>query len=169
MISEDNLRLIFHNADLDWVVSINEKRISWFVSEINREISEIQAIINTTMHQVELSHLMPVNLQQELLNNTVHLKAFIQSIGSPMTLPIKAMTYFLVEELADLQAIDFSFETNERFEMSIVLEFEHNSFQHTFHTNDLWDMEIFQHVAYMKMGDRPILSGYLPINKTREA
>ena len=86
----------------------------------------------------------------------------VQTFASPMTAPIRAMVYCILDG-AQVKAIRFD-SASGRAHLEVDVEYDSGEAA-TFTSDNLYDAEALRHFGLMKMGEAPVMDGYYAFRK----
>ena len=102
-------------------------------------------------------------LSQAIPADLPRLKPLVQTFASPMTAPIRAMVYCILDG-AQVKAIRFDYRFKARAHLEVDVGYDSGE-SATFSSDDVYDSEALRHFGLMKMGKAPIIDGYYAFRK----
>lgn len=154
-MDERQLREVFDLCDVGWVFSAEPS------TQAERVFREMQEVDKALRERVPHRRLAP--LADAILEDVTRLKPLVQTFASPMTTPIRAMVYCVLDG-AQVLSITFDYEFKSRSRLKVEVEYETGE-RAGFESDDLWDAEALRHFGLMKLGDAPVVDGYYAFRK----
>ena len=154
-MDQRQLRLIFEQSDVGWVF---EEHADERTQAILSEMHETDVVLHDTVGRP-----LAPSLEDAILAEVARFKPLIQTFASPMTAPIRAMVYCVLDG-AQVKAIRFDYRFKARAHLEVDVEYD-SGVAATFASDDVYDAEALRHFGLMKMGKAPIVDGYYAFRK----
>lgn len=157
------LATLFAVSDVGWVFeqATSEEgpdqvaeRIRAHMSKVNQEMAKAFPL---------RPHLL---VEESIRTDSSQFKALIQAFASPVTAPMCAMIYAVLDG-AEVTAIEFSYKARESVSLSLTVQYETGEAA-TFLSDDAWDVEVLRHFGIMKLGNKPVIDGYYAFRKAAD-
>lgn len=154
-MDERQLREVFEQCDVGWVFDENASERA---KQILIEMHEADRVFNE-----KIGRPLDPPLAEAIPADVARLKALVQTFASPMTAPIRAMVYCILDG-AQVKAIRFDYRFKARAHLEVDVEYDSGEAA-TFTSDNLYDAEALRHFGLMKMGEAPVMDGYYAFRK----
>jgi hypothetical protein len=154
-MDERQLREVFRQCDVGWVF---DEHASERAQQILKEMHETDRVFNE-----KIGRPLDPPLAQAIPTDVARLKPLVQTFASPMTAPIRAMVYCILDG-AQIKAIRFEYQFKARAHLAVDVEYD-SGVGATFESDNPFDAEALRHFGLMKMGEAPLIDGYYAFRK----
>jgi hypothetical protein len=151
----EQLRTIFGLCDVGWVFDEGAEERS---RQILREMVDVDRVFAS-----EFGRPLDPPIEQAIAADVTRFKPLVQAFASPMTAPIRAMIYCVLDG-AQVKAVQYEYVYRQVSRLRVSIEFDSGE-KATFESDELWDAEALRHFGLMKMGEKPVIDGYYAFRK----
>lgn len=154
-MNEQQLRDVFEQCDVGWVF---DEHASERAKQILLEMREADRVFSD-----KIGRLLDPPLAKAIPADVARLKPLVQTFASPMTAPIRAMVYCILDG-AQVKAIRFDYRFKALAHLEVDVEYDSGEAA-TFASDNVYDAEALRHFGLMKMGNAPVIDGYYAFRK----
>jgi hypothetical protein len=154
-MNERQLREVFDQCDVGWVF---DEFAAERAEKILHEMHDVDRVFREAIGRP-----LDPPLAQAIPADVARLKPLVQTFASPMTAPIRAMVYCILDG-AQVRAIRLDYKFKARSHLEVDVEYDSGEAA-TFASDDVYDAEALRHFGLMKMGKAPVIDGYYAFRK----
>jgi hypothetical protein len=144
-MDERQLQQVFEQCDVGWMFAQGAVERA---RQVLREMHEVDRVFFERFNRP-----LDPPVADAILADVTRFKALVQTFASPMTAPIRAMAYCLLDG-AQLKAVRFDYRFKARAHLEIEIEYDPGE-PVTFSSDDLWDAEALRHLGLVKRARHP--------------
>ena len=145
---------VLAKADVAWILGQSPHECHERVLKEMREVDSIMKQRFTTTYK-------PV--ADAILSDPQRLTPLVQTFASPMTAPIRAMVYCVLEG-AQVDEVTFRYIHKQQSQLEVTVSFNTGA-SARFQSSELWDAEALRHFGLMKASGKPVIDGYYAFRK----
>jgi hypothetical protein len=124
------------------------------LTRILSEIDELSALLTK-----ELSS--PRDVFAEMLAEPRLLRPLTQLFATPTSTPIRAAAHCIIRGW-DVKSINLAYELKRAVSLTVVVEHVGSGETHQFNSNNIYDVELVQHIGIMTLSGKPVMTGFYP-------
>ena len=151
----EQFQTVLELADVAWLLNDSPRER---YEQVMREMADVDAIMTRSFTMMRYA---PV--AEAILSDPDRLKPLVQTFASPMTAPIRAMVYCVLEG-AKVDEVNFRYVHKQQSQLEVVVSFDSGE-SARFQSAELWDAEALRHFGLMKSSGKPVIDGYYAFRK----